>query len=164
MPSTDHRSKVRQLAEDLAWLEGHCRSTPDLAKHAAQLRFAAGLARNVVGPALDGQPPRPIFVAVVGGAGTGKSTVVNILLGTSAAEANPQAGYTRHPTAYLPPGPAVEWPAYAGFLDNLRRTAAPVPGNLDEDIYQVRRIDSQSTSPDPLADFVVWDCPDMTTW
>lgn len=164
MDSTDHRSKVRQLADDLAWLEGHCRTNPNLAKHAAQLRFAAGLARNVVGPALDGQPPRPLFLAVVGGAGTGKSTVVNILLGTAAAEANPQAGYTRHPTAYLPPGPAFDWPAYGGFLDNLRRLSEPTPGNLDEDVYQVTRLDTQSGASALLADFVVWDCPDMTTW
>jgi hypothetical protein len=164
MDSTEHRSKVRQLADDLAWLEGHCRANPDLASHAAQLRLAAGLARNVVGPALDGQSPRPLFLAVVGGAGAGKSTVVNILLGAAAAEANPQAGYTRHPTAYLPTGPAFDWPAYGGFLDNLRRLTDPAPGNLDEDVYQVRRVESHASGPDLLADFVVWDCPDMTTW
>jgi hypothetical protein len=164
MDSTDHRAKVRQLADDLAWLEGHCRSNPALAKHAGQLRFAAGLARNVVGPALDGQPPRPLFIASVGGAGTGKSTVVNILLGTAAAEANPQAGYTRHPTAYLPPGPAVDWPSYSGFLNNLRRASEPIPGDHDEDVYQVRRVEPKANGPDLLADFVVWDCPDMTTW
>ena len=77
--------------------------------------------RNAVGPDLDGQPPAPLHVAVVGGAGSGKSTVANFLIGAAAAEANPQAGFTRHPTAYLPNGPAFQWPTYLGFLGPLQR-------------------------------------------
>src|SRR5437868_5957528 len=156
MDPTDHRAKVRQLADDLAWLEGHCRANPGLARHAAHLRFAAGLVRNVVGPALSGQPSRPLFVAVVGGAGAGKSTAANILLGAAAAETNPQAGYTRHPTAFVPPGSAaVDWPAFDGFLGPLRRISEKAPADLDEDVYQVRRLEAATTSTDPLADFVV---------
>ena len=161
MDPHDHRDKVRQLADDLQWLEGHCRRQADLAPHCGQLRLAAALARNVIGPALDGQPSTPLYLAVVGGAGAGKSTVVNLLAGAAVAEANPQAGYTRHPTAYAPP--AASWPGTLGFLGPLRRLAGEYPANLDEDVYQVR-----STPPaganDPLAEFVVWDCPDMTTW
>ena len=56
--------------------------------------------RNTIGPFLDGQAATPLHVTVVGGAGTGKSTVVNLLTGTTAAEANSQAGYTRHPTPF----------------------------------------------------------------
>ena len=48
--------------------------------------------RNVVGPSVDGQAATPLFIAVVGGAGTGKSTVVNFLAGSVVADANPQAG------------------------------------------------------------------------
>jgi hypothetical protein len=163
MDPHDHRAKVRQLADDLRWLEDHCRRQPELAVHAAHLRLATALTRNVVGPAVEGQPPRPLFVAVVGGAGAGKSTVVNFLLGSVVAEANPQAGYTRHPTAYLPDTVGVQWPSYLGFLGPLQRLSQPQPGNLDEDVYQVRRVPPVAGA-DPLADFVVWDCPDMTTW
>src|SRR5262249_7290720 len=38
------------------------------------------------------------------------------------------------------------------------------PASLDADVYQVRRVPHDPTSFDLLKDFVVWDCPDMTTW
>ena len=128
MDPHDHRAKVRQLADDLGWLEDHCRRQPELAVHAAHLRLAAALTRNVVGPAVEGQPARPLFVAVVGGAGAGKSTVVNFLVGSAVAEANPQAGYTRHPTAYLPAASGVPWPSYLGFLGPLQRLSPAAAG------------------------------------
>src|SRR5579883_1828633 len=163
MEPHEHRETVRQLGDDLQWLEDHCRKQPDLAAHAGHLRLAAALTRDVIGPALEGQPPTPLFVAVVGGAGTGKSTVVNLLLGSVVAEANPQAGYTRHPTAYVPAGSAAPWPSTLGFLGPLRRLSGDHPANLDEDVYQVRQVPAVGPD-DPLAEFVVWDCPDMTTW
>ena len=79
------RALVHQTADDLAWLEQHARRQPEDAAQAAQagaLRLAAALVRNVVGPCLDGQPPLPLHVAVVGGAGAGKSTVANFLIGS----------------------------------------------------------------------------------
>jgi hypothetical protein len=90
--------------------------------------------------------------------------VVNFLAGAVVAEANPQAGYTRHPTAFLPAGPAFQWPSYLGFLGPLHRIGQEQPANLDEDVYQVRRIPPGKGDSNPLADFVIWDCPDMTTW
>ena len=164
MEPTDHRSAVGQLADDLRWLEDHCRRQPDLAAHAGTLRLASALTRNVVGPFLEGQAARPLHVAVVGGAGTGKSTVVNFLAGAVVAEANPQAGYTRHPTAFLPDGPAFDWPTYIGFMGSLNRVSGDRPADADEDVYQVKRIAGAPGGESPLADFVVWDCPDMTTW
>ena len=163
MQSLDVRSTVEELSRDLGWLEDHFRQDASLAVHAGNLRLASALTRNVVGPFLEGQPARPLHIAVVGGAGAGKSTVVNFLAGAVVAEANPQAGYTRHPTAYLPAGPEFPWPSYIGFLGPLRRISDDQPANLDEDVYQVRRVPTASAT-DPLADFVIWDCPDMTTW
>jgi hypothetical protein len=165
MEPTEHRSAVGQLADDLRWLEEHCRRQPELAAHAGTLRLASALTRNVIGPFLEGQPARPLHVAVVGGAGAGKSTVVNFLAGAVVAEANPQAGFTRHPSAFLPAGPAVSWPSSIGFLGPLQRLSGDKPANVDEDVYQVKRIPASSASAEsPLADFVIWDCPDMTTW
>src|SRR5262249_11972655 len=131
---------------------------------AGQLRLAAALVRNTLGPFLDGQPPTPLHVAVVGGAGAGKSTVVNLLSGAGAAEANPQAGFTRHPIAYTNSNGPLRWPDHLGFLGPLRRLPQPCPSNLDEDVYQVRRITPDPAGASLLKDFVVWDCPDMTTW
>jgi GTPase SAR1 family protein len=171
MDAADHRLVVSQLAEDLSWLEDHCRRQPDLARQAVNLRLAAGLVRNVLGPFLNGQAPTPLHIAVVGGAGAGKSTIVNFLTGANVAEANPQAGYTRHPTAYLPHATRSAWPAHAGFLGTLQRLSQPSPANLDEDVYQVRHVAMPGVDPPandqgfgPLGDCVIWDCPDMTTW
>jgi hypothetical protein len=165
MHAPDTRSAVGDLAKDLGWLEDHCRQQPALAAHAGNLRLASALTRNVVGPFLEDQPAKPLHLAVVGGAGAGKSTVVNFLAGAVVAEANPQAGYTRHPTAYLPAGPAFQWPSYIGFMGPLHRISETKPANLDEDVYQVHRVPPPAAGgADPLADFVVWDCPDMTTW
>lgn len=164
MEPSDHRSAVGLLADDLRWLEDHCRSEADLAEHAGALHLASALTRNVIGPYLEGQQARPLHIAVVGGAGTGKSTIVNFLAGTVVAESNPQAGFTRHPTAFLPAGPAIALPSYIGFMGSLQRLASEKPADLDEDVYQVRRIPAATGDNNPLADFVIWDCPDMTTW
>src|SRR5579884_3483144 len=94
-----HRALTNELSEDFSWLEQYCRQQAEQAAHAGQLRLAAALVRNTICPFLDGQAAIPLHVIVVGGAGAGKSTAVNLLTGVVAAEANPQAGFTRHPIA-----------------------------------------------------------------
>ncbi len=158
------RALTGQLADDLGWLEEHCRRQSDQATAAVRLRLAAALVRNCIGPALDDQPATPLHVAVLGGAGAGKSTVANMLSGALAAEANPQAGFTRHPIAYASVNGALSWTGHLGFLGPLQRLTQPAPSSLDEDVYQVRRVPVDPTSYDLLKDFIVWDCPDMTTW
>ncbi len=164
METLTARALTAQLADDLGWLEQHCRKQLDQAHAAGKLRLAAALVRNCVGPMLDDQPPVPIHVVVVGGAGAGKSTVANLLSGAVAAEANPQAGFTRHPIAYTSTNGPLNWTGHAGFLGPLQPLTQPSPSSLDEDVYQVRRIGADPSSFDLLKDFVVWDCPDMTTW
>ncbi len=161
---TAHRTLANQLAEDLGWLEAHCRRQGGLGPQAVQLRFAAALVRNLIGPFLDSQPPTPLHVVVVGGAGAGKSTVANFLAGTNQAESNPQAGFTRHPIAYIPANGQIHWPAHLGFLGPLKRLTEPTPASLDADVYQVRRVPVSPETFSLLSNFVVWDCPDMTTW
>jgi len=161
--STDLRQTVQQLSDDLSWLESHCRDSPALADQAGQIRLASSIIRNVVGPSLEGQAPEPLHIVVVGGAGAGKSTVVNFLTGCNAAEANPQAGFTRHPVAFVPADAVVTWAAYPGFLGTLQRRTEDAPSSQDEDIWQLRRMATEGKA-NPLGDVVVWDCPDMTTW
>jgi len=164
MDSLGIRTLTTQLADDLAWLEDHCRRQPDQASHAGKIRFAAALVRNCVGPFLDGQTPAPLHVAVVGGAGAGKSTVANMLSGAVLAEANPQAGFTRHPIAFTSANGAAAWPAHVGFLGPLQRLTKPSPSSVDADVYQVRRVPGDNGVFTLLENFIVWDCPDMTTW
>jgi hypothetical protein len=158
------RTLTSQLADDLGWLEEHCRHQSEQAAQAGQLRLAAALVRNCIGPFLNEQPPVPLHIAVVGGAGAGKSTVVNLLCGAPVAEANPQAGFTRHPVVYTSANGALSWPAHLGFLGPLRRLPQASPSNIDADVYQVRRVAAEPGGFNLLSHFVVWDCPDMTTW
>ncbi len=153
------RALSTQIADDLAWLERHSRKP----EQTAQLRLAGSIVRNGIGPYLNEQPSTPIHVAVVGGAGAGKSTVANMLSGAAAAEANPQAGFTRHPIAYTSVNGPVSWSGHHGFLGPLRLLAQPGPSSIDEDVYQVRRVPGVGTTGLPT-EFVIWDCPDMTTW
>jgi hypothetical protein len=164
MDVAENRRLIGQLSEDLGWLEDHSRRQPDLAQQTAQLRFATAMVRNVLGPFMDGQSPSPIHIAVVGGAGTGKSTIVNFLVGSPAAESNPQAGYTRHPTAYIPSSSQTTWTSHLGFLGPLQRLSQPAPSNLDQDVYQIKRVPTEGEGFGPIGDCVIWDCPDMTTW
>lgn len=164
MEKPSNRDLTNQLAEDFDWLEQHCRKQGARDVQAGQLRLAAGLVRNCIGPFLDGQGAVPLHVAVVGGAGAGKSTVVNLLSGAGAAEANPQAGFTRHPIAYTSANGSLTWPSHLGFLGPLRRLTEDQSASLDEDVYQVRRLSPHSSSAELLKDFVIWDCPDMTIW
>jgi hypothetical protein len=158
------RTSVNQLSEDFAWLEDHVRSRVNQELQLGALRLAAALVRNVLGPAVEKQPALPLHVAVVGGAGAGKSTVSNMLMGAMLAESNPQAGFTRHPIAYLKGDAEFNLPSTLGFLGPLRRIDGSESARLDQDVWQVRRV---SVDPDQLSmldKYVVWDCPDMTTW
>lgn len=164
MDQAGTRALIQQVAEDLAWLEQHARGQPTQQEYAGTLHLAAALVRNVVAPFLEGQPPTPLHVAVVGGAGAGKSTIANFLMGAMQAESNPQAGFTRHPIAYTKMDGALAWPAQVGFLGAMKRLAQPQSASLDEDVYQLRRLSPPADVIHLLDRFVVWDCPDMTTW
>jgi hypothetical protein len=164
MDTLSTRGLTSQLADDLGWLEQHARQQANHHHEAGHLRLAAALVRNCLGPFLDTQPASPLHVVVVGGAGAGKSTVANMLSGSTEAEANPQAGFTRHPIAYTSAIGPINWAAHLGFLGPLTRLTQPSPSSLDEDVYQVRRVPADPSTFDLLREFVVWDCPDMTTW
>ena len=162
MEPADIRLRTQQLADDLSWLEEYAAKKPDGMRHRSPLRLAAALIRNVIGPYLDGLGPLPLHVAVVGGAGAGKSTVANLLIGEVVAESNPQAGFTRHPIAFGKSD--VTWPATLGFLGPLKRLEKPESARLDEDVYQLRRLAADKPENSLLENYVIWDCPDMTTW
>jgi len=164
MDPTALRTAVSQLSDDFAWLEDHVRARANHEMQLGALRLAAALVRNVLGPALEKQPSLPLHIAVVGGAGAGKSTVSNMLMGSMQAESNPQAGFTRHPIAYLKGNAEFALPATAGFMGPLRRLDQAESARLDHDVWQVRRVSVDAEQLSLLDQFVIWDCPDMTTW
>jgi hypothetical protein len=156
------REALHQLGDDLAWLEEHAAKNPVDGPDGCRLALAASLVRNCLVPFLNDVQRGPLHVAVVGGAGTGKSTLVNFILGQAVAETNAQAGYTRHPVGYLTQSPGIEPSATEWFGGRLRRLAATEPSNVDQDAYQIRPVTASVAGLDHA--MVVWDCPDMTTW
>ena len=123
------------------------------------LRFADALARHWL---LERTAPLladKAQVAVFGGAGAGKSTTVNVLLGGDFTEANAQAGYTRHPVAFLAEDDGRE--ALPTHLGSLRRHDHPTAAEHDAEVYSWRV--ARGVAGDLLADHVVWDCPDLTS-
>jgi GTP-binding protein EngB required for normal cell division len=164
VPSGPHDEAARLLAEDFAWLESHALSQVEKGPEASRLHLAAALVSNCIHPFLKRGFTLPLHIAVVGGAGTGKSTVTNFLIGTAVAETNPQAGYTRHPIAYVRPDSPIAQPSADELLSRMERLNEPRPGNFDADVYQVRPVTTPEESQGVLRLAAVWDCPDMTTW
>ncbi|MCS7022549.1 MAG: 50S ribosome-binding GTPase [Gemmataceae bacterium] len=160
MTLSELRQTVAELSQALDWLAGYVRQQSE--STAAELALAAAVVRNVVGPYLEGVEAPPLHLAVVGGAGAGKSTVVNFLLGRPVAETNPQAGYTRHPTAFIVDQSHLPWPQTPGFLNGLQAVTTPRSADEDADIYQIRRL--TPLPEEPLQHCIIWDCPDLTTW
>ena len=157
------KPNLHELADDLGWLETHAQTRPGTAGFAVPLRFAAAHVRNLIAPAIAGNPPEPLHVA------------------SSAARAPARA---RSPTCSAAHGRRGESASRlhaapvaftlrraAKGLDRLSRlarptaavTTSPSPSSRDEDVYQIRTIAS-AAEPTLLDRFVVWDCPDMTTW
>ncbi len=127
----------------------------------AECWFADALARHRFRPLRHNILAERCQVMIFGGAGAGKSTISNMLIGTTKAESNPQAGYTRHPTIYfVGPNAPIEsqLPPRIGTLVKLD---GDQPANIDRDVYTWHRFE---TSPnDFLRRHAVWDGPDLTS-
>ena len=51
-----------------------------------------------------------------------------------------------------------------GFLGTAAAADKPSPSSVDADVYQIRRVPGDNGVFTLLENFIVWDCPDMTTW
>src|SRR5262249_35287297 len=149
MDSYGSRALTTLLADDLGWLEQHCRQHPEQAVHTGQLRLAAALARNCVGPFLGDQPPAPLHVAVVGaprrvaaggGAGAARATVATMRGAPAAAGANRRPGSPPPPAASPSVTGPLPGPGQVGFRGTLHLPGGPGPASIDADVYQVRRV------------------------
>ncbi|MCP3867895.1 MAG: GTPase domain-containing protein [Gammaproteobacteria bacterium] len=104
-----------------------------------------------------GREPLPPQLVVVGPTQSGKSTVVNLVLGDQAAKASPLAGFTRHPQAFAVDG---ELETLAPILEELLPDWQLVPaGELVEgqpDTYAL-----SGTNPAFPDSAILWDTPDF---
>lgn len=106
-------------------------------------------------PTAQGRPPQ---VAVLGPTQTGKSTVVNLLLGASAAEVSPLAGFTVHPHGFCTDGDAERSAWAASLFPGWRRRD---PHELVREDLAAYTLTDMGAPPPPLPPCVIWDTPDF---
>jgi hypothetical protein len=127
-----------------------------------EVRFAVALTRYRFVPPQGKMLTERVHVMTFGGAGAGKSTVTNTILSADLAEVNPQAGYTRHPIAFLKSDvdrPSELWPDKLGLLE---RHDSAEHANIDDHRFGWRRLHGDLADPGFMRKHVVWDCPDLT--
>ena len=121
----------------------------------AGLRYAA--------PSHQPGAKRPLQIAVLGPTQTGKSTIVNLIVGSAAASVSPLASYTVHPQGFWIGADAADerWITEI-FPGWTRCPAADLErggGSLER--FCVERLGDGTTLPAGLPPCVVWDTPDF---
>ncbi len=104
---------------------------------------------------------RPLQIAVLGPTQTGKSTVVNLLLGRAAAAVSPLAGFTVHAQAFWIGAHDGDegWlePCFPGYL-----RVDPAALSRDRlDAFCLSQVDWCDSAGDLMLPCVVWDTPDF---
>lgn len=102
----------------------------------------------------------PREVVVIGPTQTGKSTVVNAILGQTVAEASPLAGHTRHPHGFTrQPVTTALRAAVDSLLPALRFATPETFDPAEPNAYTLRSIPvAQPITAEPC---IVWDTPDF---
>jgi hypothetical protein len=114
-------------------------------------------------PAVGDREGRPPQIAVLGPTQTGKSTIVNLIVGVPAAEVSPLAGFTIYPQGFWigPEQPDDGWTAR--LFPGWQRC---VPQELSRDESKLERfalgpLPDRAQPPAGLPACVVWDTPDF---
>ncbi len=149
--STDKlRAFLSALEQKQIIIQGEENEDPSLVYANAILRYQQVIDEN---PAL---PPQ---IVVIGPTQAGKSTVVNILLGTEAAVANALAGFTRHPQAFATDALDDD---QAAVIDQLlpEHERVPLEALSDDSLkhYAITTVVGGDAIADPA---VFWDTPDF---
>ena len=156
----------------------HRPAAVDDAIRAPVVPFLVAQLRMRIGPALRAEwsARDPVHVVLFGGTNTGKSTVVNLLLGRAGATMGARARLSQHPAAYCPAALGEGWldsfpSRFAGYA--RYRNEAP-PRQSDEELRAVgyrpalavldpARIPAPALGPPVTESAVCWDVPDFST-
>ncbi len=154
-----------------AMIDGYARQAdadagPTVAGRRAELILAEAALRHACVPAA----VRPPQLAVLGPTQTGKSTVVNLIVGQSLARVSPLAGFTVSPQGFLLGGvePSPGWTSALpaewvrrpidGLASGAQRRAATPPTSPE---YALVAPEADIPPPAGLPPCVVWDTPDF---
>jgi hypothetical protein len=165
------------LLEHALRLESAHAGVRDDTIQAPMTRYIVAQLRMRIRPALvPGWPAHdPVHVALFGGTNSGKSTVLNLLVGRAAAGMHATARFSQYPEAYFPGAIGDQWltSAPSRFLDyHCYRDRHP-PRQPDDDLarhgyrpaFAVLDLDRLETPAlaQPAAAAVFWDAPDFST-
>ncbi|MCH7472034.1 N-6 DNA methylase [bacterium] len=104
---------------------------------------------------------RPLQVAVLGPTQSGKSTVVNLLLGRAAAAVSPLAGYTVQPQGFWLRSAGVDQSWLESLFPSLRRVEQEQLTRDRLDVFSVSMIEDREGELACLPPCVIWDTPDF---
>lgn len=164
-------SELKKLAQFIRQLHQRYAQSPlasdrdtgegkELTDPAFELTLAAAALRD--GQLRTPDTPDAVQVAVIGPTQTGKSTIVNLLLGQHAAVVNPLAGYTKHLQGFALNTNTQELLQVERYFEDWQQQA---PGNLTDN-YRVYSLvpltPNQSTFTNNPC--VVWDSPDFDSF
>ncbi|GIW89520.1 MAG: hypothetical protein KatS3mg108_3844 [Isosphaeraceae bacterium] len=146
--------------------------------HVPVARYAAALLRQKLRPALDS--PRladdPLHVVVFGGTNSGKSTVLNLLLGRPAAAMSFRARFSQHPEAYRLAALGNRFlDAFPTRFADYTRYQDRHPPRQDDNALRAEgyraalavndptRLDAPPLAPPAASAAIFWDIPDFST-
>lgn len=121
-----------------------------------QLILAEAFLRK--GQLFNSTPEHPLQIAVVGPTQAGKSSVVNVLLNSSAAGVSPLAGYTMHPQGFCD---GVTLSACSGLQWYFGRFQQMQQNQLSKDRHDCYSLTQNPASSTFLPSGVIWDTPDF---
>ena len=180
MSETDPIAACDRLARFFEWslaLEPRGRLATDDAIHAPVVSFAIAQLRMRIRPALAPEwlATDPVHVVLFGGTNSGKSTVLNAILGREAAGWGVRARLSQHPEAYRPEPLGDAWldGSASRFAGYRRYRDEHPPRQSDEELsrdgyrasFSVIDPDRLSSTvfSSPATSAVVWDGPDYST-
>uniref|UniRef100_UPI0015C5CD8E GTPase n=1 Tax=Crenothrix polyspora TaxID=360316 RepID=UPI0015C5CD8E len=121
-----------------------------------QLLLAEAFIRK--GELIDSAPKNPLQIAVVGPTQAGKSSLVNVLLNTTATGVSPLAGYTVHPHGFCNGVKLIDCTGlqrYFGRFQQLQHW------QLNKDRHDCYSLAESSGISKQLPNSVLWDTPDF---
>ncbi len=165
------------LFERVRRLESSCADAPDDTIREPMTHYLTAQLRMHIRPALvPGWPAHdPVHVTLFGGTNSGKSTVLNLLVGRAAAGMHATARFSQHPEAYRPGALGDRWltSAPSRFANYHCYRDRHAPRQSDDDLarhgyrpaFAILDLDGLDTPAlaQPAATAVFWDAPDFST-
>ncbi len=150
-------SLIRQRHESVLGAAGGGAYVRRLADNLVSLRLAeACLEKGELNRRL---PAHPLQIAVIGPTQSGKSSLVNLLLGEGRAQVSPLAGYTVHPQGFPLNTAIADWAWLDAYFRDYRRCR---PEDLPLGSYSHYALGDAIVRPGHLLpSAVIWDTPDF---